>query len=199
MDVLLTDTSTGPARAAALRLGAAGHRVHTCHPERDPGFPCAAFRGEPCPLESYPIDVAVVVRAAAFTRPAPPEEGVLCAVRRDVPVVVAGAVEDNPFTHLAAAVHPGASVVEVVEAVADRPLQEASAAATAALRRALGATGAPVAGASAEVRRRGGRLAVSLEGGGAGRENVVASAPAVVRELRALDPWAAGVDVVLAG
>ncbi len=103
MDVLVLETEPGSADWTTDELTDRGHRVSRCHEPGRPAFPCRALEGQgPCPLSDPGIDVAVTVRAHPGTRPSPREDGVACALRARVPVVVAGrvarhgAVPDRP-------------------------------------------------------------------------------------------------------
>ena len=124
MRVMMPETSSMGAAVAARVLREAGHDVYTCHESDDRGFACGALRGRPCPLEEVPIDVAVDVRPYGLPMPRLNEEGVRCAARRHIPLVVAGAVEHNPFRDWTTAEQAGVEVVAAAEAAAATPLTE---------------------------------------------------------------------------
>ena len=194
MDVLVLESDPGAASAAVAQLEAAGHRVVRCHEAGDNPFPCAGLAGE-CPLEASPVDVALTVRAHPHSRPTPLEDGVTCALRHRVPVVVAGRTMLDPFEQFGAE-EAADDVVEACEEAVVSVRQEHSVIATRALRDTLGRAPLPGDAAVAEVRRSGGRLTVEL--------SVPSETPQQVRDtaavritgaLRAFDPTATGIDV----
>ena len=134
MQVLMPETSTSGARMAADALREAGHDVHTCHEPDATGFLCTGMHGNPCPLEAFPIDVAVDVRPFPMPMPTLDEDGVRCAARRHIPLVVAGAVAANPFAPWTTVESSTIDVVEAVEAAVASPLPDLSARATEVLR-----------------------------------------------------------------
>jgi len=121
--VLLVESDAHGADDAAARLRRAGHLVERCHEPGLPAFPCnALLRGGACPLEGGDVDVAVVVRSRPWPRPSTLEDGVVCALRRGVPLVVAGRTILNPYEDWAAVVVDGVEgVVEAVERAAGTP------------------------------------------------------------------------------
>src|SRR5919108_201791 len=121
MQVLMPETSSTAARMAAKELREAGHVVHTCHEPAATGPSCVAMHDAPCPLEARPIDVAVDVRPVPLPMPRLDEEGVRCAIRRHIPLVVAGRVTANPFRPWTTAQCAAADVVETAEATATAP------------------------------------------------------------------------------
>jgi hypothetical protein len=199
MHVLMPEITSTRARAAAGALSGAGHVVHVCHDTGSTGFACNALRGNPCPLEVAPIDVAVDVRPLASPTPLPTEDGVLCAARRHVPLVVAGEITANPFRPWTTVEHPGSEILEAVELAAASTLPELSARATKVLRRGLERSGTPVGDARVEVRREAGRLKITLvPDGPVERETIRRIAVRVHQEVRAADSFAFGSDVTIA-
>lgn len=199
MHVLMPEITTTNARVAAEALRGAGNVVHVCHDTGSTGFACTALRGNPCPLEVAPIDVAVDVRPVASLTPLPTEDGVRCAARRHVPLVVAGAVTANPFRPWTTVESPGPEVVEAVEVAGASTLPELSTRATKVFRRGLERSGAPVGDARVEVRREAGRLKVMLvPGGPVDRETLRRIAVRVHQEVHAADSFAFGADVSIA-
>lgn len=195
MDILVTETVDGTARAAVDQLVEAGHRVHRCHEPGAPAFPCAGLDGSGCPLDATNIDLVLTVRPRVRPTPAPNEDGVACGLRRHVPVAVWGHTAMNPFEDLGAQVVHG-DLVSECERIARGPLVEHERVATATLRTALEVAGAPTEPAAVSVRRHDGRLRVRI--------TVAPSVPDRVREiaavrvvgrLRELDTDAAGIDV----
>ncbi|MEO7427857.1 MAG: hypothetical protein ABIY48_00595 [Acidimicrobiales bacterium] len=97
IDVLILESRSGGAQAAAAELEAAGHTVHRCHDPGEPAFPCRGVVDPAgCPLEG-PIDVALVVRDHIDRDPTALESGVACALRAGVPVVEDGPADLDPF------------------------------------------------------------------------------------------------------
>jgi hypothetical protein len=194
MDILVTESDPGAAADAVARLERAGHRVRRCHEPGDRAFPCAGLTTS-CPLEGEGVDVVLDVRARTRTWPTPLEDGITCALRRRVPVVVTGRTGLNPFSPLGATEAPG-DVVEACEEAARSARPVHSELATAALRETLARAGRATEGLHATVVRHGGRLRAELE--------VPTDLPDAVRRtaevrvlgaLRAYDTAATGVDV----
>jgi hypothetical protein len=200
LNVLVLESEPGAAGTAEFELERAGHRVLFCHEPGRPAFPCNAIAEHgKCPLDTVPIDVALDVRPRPRSQPAPREDGVTCAIRRHVPLVVAGPAALNPYDGYATEVLDRSyDVVGACERAAAAPLPEHTAAANGAMhevlvRRAL--TAAP----DVAVLRRHGRLVIEVTGAGA-LEPPVRSVAAVrmTGAVRAVDPDADGIDVVYA-
>ena len=198
MKVLVLESDPGAAATAVEQLEAAGHRVVRCHEPGTAAFPCAGLDVGGCPLDGEPVDVALTVRAHPHSRPTPLEDGVTCALRHKVPVVVSGRTLLDPFERYGAE-SADDDVVEACEAAADAVRPEHSAIATRALRDTLEHAELPHEGALGTVRRVQGRLSVTL--------SVPPDAPASVRDtaavratgaLRAFDPDVIGIDVTTA-
>ena len=99
LNVLVVGSNGWAIEAAAAALESAGHLVLRCTEPLKPEFPCDALRvGRGCPLDTGAgVDVVITMRAQPRTRVAPRERGVTCALRRDVPLVVAGRTIFHPF------------------------------------------------------------------------------------------------------
>jgi hypothetical protein len=100
MRVLLMENEPWAADEAAYRLELAGHDVQRCFERNIPSLPCFGFRdASTCPLldGKGDVDVAVTVRTPGWREEMTLEQGVRCAVRRGVPLVVAGAIDTDPF------------------------------------------------------------------------------------------------------
>jgi hypothetical protein len=196
MDVMVVESEPGAAASAVGDLEAAGHRVTRCHEPGQPAFPCAGLTGA-CPVEADTVDVVLTVRGHVSKRPAPLEDGVVCALRRRVPVVVAGSTLFNPFEESGATVVGDADVVTACEQVANAPRDEHTAIATAALRASLEHAGVEdVEAATATVHRRQGQLLVSLRVPGEVESQVRSTAAVrVLGALHAFDPSARGIDI----
>lgn len=122
LDVLLLSNGPAALDGVTADLEAAGHRVVRCHPVgTTAAWPCVALVGGPCPLEDAGIDVALDVRTAVSSGTSPWEDGVACARRDGVPLVVAGRTAFQPFAdHASVVVEGTADVVAAVEDAAAR-------------------------------------------------------------------------------
>ena len=94
---------------AALREG--GAEITSCH-HPDDGTMCTMVAGHACPMDAH-AEVAVVPLLAAGAAPHQ-ADGVGCAVRSSVPVVVVGRGAPGPFGAIAAAVADGPDDVVAV-------------------------------------------------------------------------------------
>jgi hypothetical protein len=197
MDVLVVEAEPGAAAPAAARLEAAGHRVHRCHEVGAAAFPCVGLTDAgACPFDGAPIDVALTVRTGAGGAPTAFEDGLRCALRRRLPVVVWGG-DPGPLAGVTGTIvaGSGADVVAVCEAAA-REASEHARVAGEMLRRTLEKAGIDPRGAAARVSRHEGRLTVLLDvppGLPARLLDVIAVR--VTAALREYDPHAAGIDV----
>ena len=202
MKILVLDSDgEGGGRKAAATLTAAGHEVHRCHEDGTPAFPCNGLGGEaPCPLDGV-IDVAVVVREHPWPRPTAREDGVTCALRHAVPLVVAGRTALDPFNGWATETTEGADgLAEACERAAQSSLPRHVEAAAAMAAEVIERHGLPTDGLAADVRRRDGRLRVAITIDApvdAGLAGMVATR--VVGRLRQIDRYALAVDVSVNG
>lgn len=195
MHILLVEAVTPRATEAARALTGAGHTVHTCHAANDTDATCLAVHGKPCPLETAPIDAVVTVRPVV-SRPTPLEDGVLCGVRRKVPVVVGGSLAHDPWHHWEAVSWPGTDLADAVESALRRPLPEHSEIATIALRTSLDPANAWQSRANAFVHRRDGGIRVTVQPDGPiAKETFQRASVRICQALRAHDPWASTIDV----
>jgi hypothetical protein len=193
LHILVNESTAGAAEHAERVLEEHGHRVLRCHDRGTPIFPCAALRtGHVCPLECG-VDVAVTVRGAPDPQPAPGEDGIACALRARIPVVVAGDVRDNPFVALGAIEADGEHVAQPCEWVAATPSPPHTAVATDALLNALRARRGD---AMAVVNRERDRLHVLVEAiPGIERRTLAAAASRVLSALRRYDTHAPIIDL----
>jgi len=195
MHVLIPDTTTGDARRIADDLVARGHEVHTCG-TGDGRVSCAMLGELPCPLDATLVDVAVAVRPPGDA--AGTGDGALCAIRKRIPLVLAGDHIDHPLLPWATAAAISEDAADLAEEVAGDPLSDHSHLARRALVDQLAHQGLAAEGAHAEVRRRDGTLTVDLWPGcpiGRWASGVVADH--VLQRLRAFDRWARIVDVTV--
>ena len=196
MEVLVLESEPGVAAIAIGQLEAAGHRVRRCHEPGARAFPCAGLDPGRCPLEDDPIDVVLSVRARSSARPSPLEDGITCALRRHVPVVVAGRTAVNPFAQYPVTVAGIDDVVETCERAATGPQVEHEGIATKLLVETLSNAGLPTESASASVRRTGQGLQITLHAPEETSKRVrdVASVR-VAGAVRAFDPHAPRIEV----
>jgi hypothetical protein len=197
LHVLVLEDSAGAANSALDELEAAGHAVSRCHDSAD-AFPCAALAEDgQCPLDAGDVDVALDVRAHPHRQPSPLEDGVACALRHRLPLVVAGGAALDPYDDFATV-------------VLDRPYDVVDACVHAAEGELAGHTAVATRATDAATRRdeRGAEVAVSVHRR-AGTLVVDITAPAsfdrrlkttiatrVTGALRAFDRHARGIDVV---
>lgn len=200
MKVLVLETESGVADEAIGNLESAGHDVYRCHDASSRPFPCVALEHQGCPLQREAIDVALSVRAVSGTDPTPLEDGVACALRSRVPLVVAGASERHPYERWHGVAVHGSDVVGACEATAAAADRELSEAATSAFQRVLARAGCPDQGASATVVHRAGGLQALLEPPGElDRRMAGEVSMRLAAVLRALDRTARTIDVRVAG
>ena len=197
MKVLVVETEPHAAATAAAQLEMSGHQIERCHePDQDASaFPCIGLSSGRCPVEDTDIDVVLTVRGPSHPSPAPLEDGVTCALRRRLPVVVAGRTSTSPFDRYHVAVANQDVVGACERAAAGRQIQH-EAVAGRALDWTLRHRDLPLDAARADVRRHDGGLQVTLF--------VPAETPNVVRDmaivrvagaLRAFDTRSSRIDV----
>ena len=199
MRVMLLETDRHAADDATRRLEAAGHEIVRCHGPGEPAWPCAALRHDRrCPLDDG-VDVALTVRAHPYPRPAATEDGVTCALRHHVPLVVAGTSALDPFDEFVTVDAHGRDVVAACEEAVARPLAPHSEAATAEVRRILARESVRAPGddeAAAVATRHGGRVRVVVRvPGDIDRRLADVLAVRVEGAVRAVDRYATGIDV----
>ncbi len=200
MRVMLLESDRRSADDAVRALRDAGHDVVRCHEVDLPSFPCNALCDEQtCPLEGGEgVDVVLDHRAHPYPRPTSFEDGVVCAIRRHIPLVVSGTSALNPFSPWTTAVtHRGDDdVVEACELAADANLVQLAEPALAEVRRRIGD---PTLAADADVRvhRRRTRLeaTICLPAGTPPVDEQVSVAVAGI--LRAHDPYSSLIDVAV--
>ena len=197
MDVLMLESEAGAADTAIQQLEGGGHRVFRCHEPGAAVFPCRALAGEgPCPLADPGIDVAVTVRSHPDVQPSPTEDGVACALRARVPLVVAGNDILSPYDEWAAEVVRDHDVVGACKRVLAAPSGDHSEVATDALRAALERRAGSSRHADALVWRDRKRLRVRLEGAEGLEDSVRGIVAAdVTAALRAFDPAIPKIDI----
>lgn len=196
--VLLTETDRRAADHLAQEFESAGHEVHRCRDSGEPSFPCRGVAGpEPCPLEGG-IDVAVAYRAHPYPKPTTREDGISCALRHEIPVVVAGQTGLNPFGEWTKATAPEGDAVSSAEWAARAPLARLTEIATGEARRMVRLFGIESGEAQADVFRDTRRLLVDLwVPGELSRHDASRVAVRVADEVRRAAPHAGSVDVRL--
>ena len=200
LNVMVLESEHGAAEAATRDLQAAGHTVLTCHEPGTAPFPCrGVMEASTCPLRSHDVDVALVVRQGARSQPTMDEDGVRCALVQRVPLVVAGTRVLDPYDDFATrAIDGSVDVVAACREAADAPIPSLGRRATEVLSEVLGADA--VSAAHAEVTRRAGRLVVHvLRSEALTKKQRSQAAVRIAMALRELDPFAAGIDVVVDG
>lgn len=199
MRVLVVSDELHADQGVAERLEGAGHEVVRCHESGAPAFPCAGMPGGAgCPIDGGRIDVALNIRHFSDP-PTVAEDGVRCALRNHLPLVVAGTAGQAPWAGMATVVEPDPErVVTAVEEAELAPLRRHSEAASRELTVAMERLGIEQAGGEVLVRRRDGGLRAQL------RPAVVltprqahAVGVRVAAALRAVDDQSIGVDVFL--
>jgi hypothetical protein len=198
LNVLVLESDPGAATIARNELEGAGHTVRLCHQPGCPTFPCNALRdGSTCPLAGEPVDVALDVRRRPRSQPTTSEDGVACAIREHIPIVVAGPTLFNPFTEYATEMcQDTLDVVAACERAAAAPLARHGAVAQDALVATLERRSMEVDGC-VSVHRRAGALVVSVataEELDSATKSMIAVR--IVTALRTIDRHARGIDVV---
>jgi hypothetical protein len=198
LNVLVLESDPGAATVARQELRGAGHTLHYCHDPGQASFPCNALReGRGCPFEGEPIDVALDVRRRVRSAPTTREDGVACAIRQHVPLVVAGPTVFSPYAEYTTEMHEDAfDVVAACERAAAAPLPRHTAVARGALDATLERRSLPT-GAQVTVYRHNGSLHVSV-GAASDIDHATRNMIAVriAAALRAIDRYARGIDVV---
>lgn len=195
MEVLVVESEPGAAAIAIAQLKAGGHQVKRCHEPGARAFPCAGLDPGHCPLEDDAIDVALTVRARTRPRPSPLEDGVICALRRRAPVVVAGRTTLNPFAPYPVTI-AGVDVVEACERAATGPQLEHEGVGTRVLEETLARAGLPTEAGRVLVHRSGSGLRITLSFPAETSKKVreIASVR-VAGAVRAFDPHAPRIDI----
>jgi len=189
-------------RSLAESLRAGGHQITTCDsPDGHGPMACAALRGEPCPIETRPVDVALHVTTELAGTPSIEDEGILCALRQFIPLVVANYDTADPastgdgFAPWAAAVCAPADVEKTLAWAAAAPLRIHIAAAAEAANAVLASKGVE-AHFDAIVHRSNGQIQVGLEADGPVPDDVRRDAAVRAHDvIRQIDQRSPAVDV----
>lgn len=199
MKVLVLETMAEAADGAVEALVAAGHEVVRCHePGEHHAFPCVGLVGATpaCAVTEHAVDVALTVRSNPRSQPAPLEDGVSCALRHHIPLVVAGRTALHPFEDFATVVVHDGNVVEGCERAATAPLRRHSEVARQAWDRTLSTRGIPTGASTVAVTRQQGGLLVSVESDTPVERSTVDMASArMLAAVREIDTVSRAVDV----
>lgn len=201
MRVLVVESDRRAADGAVAELRGAGHHVMRCHETDLPAFPCNALCGDgACPLEEDAgVDVIVDYRTRPYPRPTPYEDGVSCALRHHVPLVVAGTSALNPFFKWTSAVAATETdVVAACEEAMEIPIAHLATPALAEVRRRLRLQPGVAEATDVIVRRsKGGQLDAIVRVPDEADEVEDELAVAVAGVLRAHDRYAPRVNVAV--
>lgn len=175
------------ARAQAI-LEQAGHEVSWCAEPAANQFPCRGVAGGDCPLDEGAM-VAVSAPGSVPPEPAAGDVGLICAMRRRLPVLVA-APDDVAWPGSRLGLVPLEDLVTAVEEAASAVLPEHTAAVLDEARRVAG----PATTASVTRSGDGIKVVIDLP---EGVDVALAEAIAVRAQgaIRRIDPFAATVDV----
>jgi hypothetical protein len=201
MHVLVVESDRHAAGAAVTDLQAAGHHVVRCHEEDLPAFPCNALCDQgSCPVDrDASVDVVLDYRTRPYPRPTAFEDGVTCALRRHIPLVVAGTSALNPFDRWTTAIAMAdEDIVTTCERAARTPIERLAAPARNEVRRRLRLQPGVAEATDVVVRRSGGGqldAVVHLPEEAAEIDDELAVAVAGV--LRAEDRFASRVNVAI--
>ena len=161
MRVLVVERKAGLGDGVVAQLDATGHEVVRCHEPGSPAFPCnALIEGESCPLDHHAVDVAMAIRGDEGGPTTEDEDGVRCAIRRQVPVMLVGNRDGASYAGWTKGeADPDdddllAKAAAAVEAGFDPHVQ----AARATLRQVLSQHDLDDAAVDVEIKRRGNRL-----------------------------------------
>ena len=160
--LLGSDDEATPELEASLRD--AGYEVRRCVEPGAQAFPCVGLQdGGTCPLDDGLIDVALDVRSHPWPRPTQREAGVQCAVRRRVPVAVAGRTLFHPFERWAEVTIDGTGdAVDACNRAIERSLYRLRDAVIEAVEAVLRTKGSVLPSIDVDVARRAGRLEIAI-------------------------------------
>lgn len=196
MHVLIPDVTATKSADVAAYLAANGHVVHSCNSPGDTGTACAALRGQRCPVERDAVDVAVVVPVDRMRPQGVAADGAKCAARRRIPMVVGTSHAEGDRWWCGDGTD--GTLLGALDHAAHLPLQAHSDAATAMARTILDRHEVASAQATVKVYRVNGRLRAEVDTGAPVSTDVVrVIAVRVPQAIRQIDPWAAGLDVMV--
>jgi len=164
MRVLVLEGDGKSSAGVVEELTAAGLEVARCSDEGGPAFPCnGLMAGRTCPLENHAVSAVVVTTQpeAHSDDLAPHEEGVRCALRQYIPVVLVGDQTDSPLAPYATTIAADAdALLPALHEAVEARLPQHEAVATDMFRWVLDTHGLADVGASVRASRgdRGVRL-----------------------------------------
>ena len=201
MHVLVVESDRHAADGAVTDLQAAGHHVLRCHEEDLPAFPCNALCDKgTCPVESDTgVDVVLDYRTRPYPRPTAFEDGVSCALRRYIPLVVAGTSALSPYDKWTTAIATNdEQIVDVCERAVRTPIERLAEPARAEVRRRLRLQPGVAEATDVVVRRsQGGQLDAIVTLPEEADDVDDELAVAVAGALRTQDPFAKRVNVAV--
>jgi hypothetical protein len=200
--VLVVESDRGAAVGPIADLQAAGHEVVRCHDTGQAAFPCNALADDgSCPLETADgVDVVLDYRARPHPKPTAFEDGVSCALRRHVPLVVMGTSALNPYERWTTAVADTDDVVGACERAVARPIERLAGPARAEIRSRLRRQGMEPGLADVAdvlVRRARGQLDATVDIPETAIDTDESLAVAVAGVIRANDRFASRVNVAV--
>ena len=198
--VLSSDSVTGS--VTDFGLVEAGHQIVRCRDVGVPAFSCRGIETGDCPLDNGDVDAALLVGGGdPEIGNGVGEAGARCALRRHVPLVVAGLEVDSPLNSWASVVLAGVgaeNVATTLERAARAPSAMHGSVAAGAFAGVLEAHGLDAGVADAVVIRTGGSLSVELRPTAVVAPEILEiAAIRVAGALRSFDPFALVIDVVL--
>ena len=201
MRVLVVESDRHAADSAVTDLQGAGHHVVRCHEEDLPAFPCNALcDAGTCPLDdANGVDVVLDYRTRPYPRPTAFEDGVSCALRRYIPLVVAGTSALNPYDKWTTAIATNdGDIVATCEDAVRMPIERLAATARDEVRRRLRLQPAVAEAADVVVHRsQGGQLDAVIKLAEEAAEVDDELAVAVAGAIRKHDRFASRVNVAV--
>ena len=198
MRVLVVESEPAAAGDVVNVLEAAGHEVVRCHEEGLPAFPCNGILRGSCPVDANAVDVAVTARSHVHPTPTPLEDGMTCAIRHEVPLVLVGMGALNPFERFGTReVRDAGSVVTACEQAHLERVRYTSALVSEVVRRVCELFGQESAGMSVETTVDGGRIVATVALPYAAHRYDTALHASIRDELCRLVPWARSVEISL--
>lgn len=194
MKILLLEESPSLVDDAVIDAVSAGHQIVRCHDEDESPSTCRALRNEMCPLDVGDVEVAVVLQDGPGNGSA--DDGARCALRRHIPVVLAGRGRSAVSDWVTARVDRD-QLIETVEMVAHEPSAPHSAVAEGSLLGVLENHGCNLEGAKARVMRSGNQLRAFITAPHASAEITEIAAVRVAGALRRFDPFPRTIDVII--
>src|SRR4051794_33016844 len=194
--LLSSDDEAIPGLEVALHAG--GYEIRRCVAPGDGAFPCVALQpGAGCPLDDGLVDVALDVRSHPWPHPTDREAGVRCALRKRVPLAVAGRTAFSPFDSWASVTIEGTvSAAQACDRAIAASLDQHREVVVDAVRAVLDMHGHADAPIDVHVDRRAAQLHVAITAPVPKELRTIAVAPAG-SALRRLAPTAGAIEIDL--